>query len=136
MDGLKERLRALRESRGYSQKGLAKRLGCSPSLISSYETGERSPSLQNLGELADCFGVTADYLLGRTPPEPGLDLTGLTEEQRAAVEVVVRGMRRQNDTDFPGNKNPSLSRADREGEKSCGAGVSAYWADPCAGTAR
>ena len=43
MDGLKERLRALRESRGYSQKGLAKRLGCSPSLISSYETGERSP---------------------------------------------------------------------------------------------
>lgn len=62
MDGLKERLRILRESRGYSQKGLAKRLGCSSSLISSYETGERSPSLQNLGELADCFGVTADYL--------------------------------------------------------------------------
>lgn len=102
MDGLKERLRALRESRGYSQKGLAKRLGCSPSLISSYETGERSPSLQNLGELADCFGVTADYLLGRIPPEPGLDLTGLTKEQRAAVEVIVRGMRRQNDADFPG----------------------------------
>lgn len=46
--------------------------------------------------------MTADYLLGRTPPEPGLDLTGLTEEQRAAVEVIVRGMRRQNDTDFPG----------------------------------
>ena len=102
MDGLKERLRTLRESRGYSQKGLAKRLRCSPSLISSYETGERSPSLQNLGELADCFGVTVDYLLGRTPPEPGLDLTGLTEEQRAAVEVIVRGMRRQNDADFPG----------------------------------
>ena len=46
--------------------------------------------------------MTADYLLGRTPPEPGLDLTGLTEEQRAAVEVIVRGMRRQNDADFPG----------------------------------
>ena len=71
MDELKGRLRALRESRGYSQKGLAKRLDCSPSLISSYETGERSPSLQNLGELADCFGVTTDYLLGRTPPAPG-----------------------------------------------------------------
>lgn len=82
MDGLKERLRALRESRGYSQKGLAKRLGCSPSLISSYETGERSPSLQNLGELADCFGVTADYLLGRTPPEPG---TGSHRAHRGAA---------------------------------------------------
>lgn len=96
MDELKGRLRALRESRGYSQKGLAKRLDCSPSLISSYETGERSPSLQNLGELADCFGVTTDYLLGRTPPAPGLELSGLTEEQRTAVEIIVRGMRRQN----------------------------------------
>ena len=96
MDELKGRLRALRESRGYSQKGLAKRLDCSPSLISSYETGERSPSLQNLGELADCFGVTTDYLLGRTPPAPGLDLSGLTEEQRTAVEIIDRGMRRQN----------------------------------------
>ena len=96
MDELKGRLRALRESRGYSQKGLAKRLDCSPSLISSYETGERSPSLQNLGELADCFGVTTDYLLGRTPPAPGLDRSGLTEEQRTAVEIIVRGMRRQN----------------------------------------
>lgn len=96
MDELKGRLRALRESRGYSQKGLAKWLDCSPSLISSYETGERSPSLQNLGELADCFGVTTDYLLGRTPPAPGLDLSGLTEEQRTAVEIIVRGMRRQN----------------------------------------
>lgn len=96
MDELKGRLRALRESRRYSQKGLAKRLDCSPSLISSYETGERSPSLQNLGELADCFGVTTDYLLGRTPPAPGLDLSGLTEEQRTAVEIIVRGMRRQN----------------------------------------
>ena len=96
MDELKGRLRALREGRGYSQKGLAKRLNCSPSLISSYETGERSPSLQNLGELADCFGVTTDYLLGRTPPAPGPDLSGLTEEQRTAVEIIVRGMRRQN----------------------------------------
>lgn len=97
MDELALRLRKLREERGYSQKALARRLACSPSLISSYETGERSPSLQNLGSLADCFGVTADYLLGRTPPAPGLDLSGLTEEQRAAVEVIVRGMRRQNE---------------------------------------
>ncbi len=29
---------------GLFQEGLAKRLGCSPSLISSYETGERSPA--------------------------------------------------------------------------------------------
>ena len=94
MDELKGRLRALREGRGYSQKGLAKRLNCSPSLISSYETGERSPSLQNL-ELP-IVGVTTDYLLGRTPPAPGPDLSGLTEEQRTAVEIIVRGMRRQN----------------------------------------
>lgn len=87
---------------GLFPEGAGKAAGVFAVAVSSYETGERSPSLQNLGELADCFGVTADYLLGRTPPEPGLDLTGLTEEQRAAVEVIVRGMRRQNDADFPG----------------------------------
>ena len=97
MDELAERLKGLRESRGYSQKELARRLECSPSLISSYENGERSPSLGNLAALADCFHVTADFLLGRREPEPGLDLTGLTPEQKAAVEVIVRGMRRANE---------------------------------------
>ena len=82
MDGLKERLRALRESRGYSQKGLAKRLGCSPSLISSYETGERSPSLQNLIALA--AGLTkADFLLCN---DQGYAL--LTSDQRLGGQVV------------------------------------------------
>ena len=59
-------LRELRESRRFSQKTLAARLGCSPSLVSSYETGERQPSLAMLVALADIYRVPTDYLLGLT----------------------------------------------------------------------
>ena len=95
-------LTLLRKERGYSQKKAATDLGISQALLSHYEKGIRECGLDFLARAAEYYGVSCDYLLGRTPPEPGLDLTGLTEEQRAAVEVVVRGMRRQNDADFPG----------------------------------
>ena len=95
-------LSLLRQEKGISQRAAAKELGISQALLSHYEKGVRECGLDFLVRAAAYYGVSCDYLLGRTPPEPGLDLTGLTEEQRAAVEVIVRGMRRQNDTDFPG----------------------------------
>lgn len=63
-------LKELRESRRFSQKTLATRLGCSPSLVSSYETGERQPSLAMLVALADIYRVPTDYLLGRRGANP------------------------------------------------------------------
>ena len=97
-----ERLRNLRKEKGVTQREIAEFLGIKTRPYQNYESGDRRPDYEKLVALADYFGVSTDYLLGRTPPEPGLDLTGLTEEQRAAVEVIVRGMRRQNDADFPG----------------------------------
>ena len=96
------RLVLLRKEKGISQKAAAGELQISQALLSHYEKGIRECGLDFLVRCADFYGVSCDYLLGRTPPEPGLDLTGLTEEQRAAVEVIVRGMRRQNDADSPG----------------------------------
>lgn len=86
-------LRDLRESRHYSQKTLAVRLGCSPSLVSSYETGERLPSLPMLIALADVYRVSTDYLLGRLREDRDLlDLAGLSDEQREALRVIVKGL--------------------------------------------
>ena len=48
IQGLSERLRDLREKTGLSQRAVAQRLNVSPSIISSYETGERTPSTENL----------------------------------------------------------------------------------------
>ncbi len=53
-----------------SQGDLAIKSGLQPSAISHFETGNRSPSFDNLKRLADALSVTTDYLLGRSP-EPG-----------------------------------------------------------------
>jgi len=61
-----QRLRSLREERDISQLELARRLKLSNSTISQYETKGRLPEPRILEMLADFFGVSVDYLLGRT----------------------------------------------------------------------
>lgn len=63
--GLPDRLKQLRTETGLSQKEIAKLLQVSPSIISSYETGERTPSLENLLMLSNVFKCSTDYLLGK-----------------------------------------------------------------------
>jgi tetratricopeptide (TPR) repeat protein len=55
------RLRAARQARGLSLRGLAFP-GCTAPYISVIENGRRTPSLQVLRELASRLGVSADYL--------------------------------------------------------------------------
>ena len=45
---------------------VAKDLNLSSSRISDWRNGHRLPSVENLIKLADYFGVSTDYLLGRT----------------------------------------------------------------------
>ena len=49
-------LRALRESRGFSQSELARRAGVGKSQISKYERGKELPQLVSLGKLLDALG--------------------------------------------------------------------------------
>ena len=60
------RLRRLRTERMLTQKELGEELGLSESIVCLYEKGEREPSFSILCRLADFFGVTTDYLLGRS----------------------------------------------------------------------
>ncbi len=59
-------LARLRQEKGIGQKELAAYLKVSIGTISNYENNVHSPDLATLRRLADYFGVTADYLLGRT----------------------------------------------------------------------
>ena len=45
---------------------LRKHLGCTSQTISQYKTGTARPSLENLCKIADYYGVSTDYLLGRS----------------------------------------------------------------------
>jgi len=59
-----ERLRELREDNDLSQTDIAKYLGCSQSVYSRYESGERLLPVDVLIRLVKYYGVTADYILG------------------------------------------------------------------------
>ncbi len=60
------RIRDLREDNDYTQRQIADYLLCDQSLYSKYERGERPLPLEYADKLADFYGVSTDYLLGRT----------------------------------------------------------------------
>ncbi len=55
-----------RRIRGFSVAQLAAAVGVSPSAISHYEAGDRTPGADTLIRLADVLSVSTDYLLGRS----------------------------------------------------------------------
>ena len=68
-----EILMELRKEKDLGQKELAKLWNLSIATISIYENDVHAPDLNMLCNIADFYGVTTDYLLGRTgyrcPPE-------------------------------------------------------------------
>lgn len=60
------RLKELRKEAGETQKMLASAIGISVNQVIRFEKGEQKPGFDNLWALADHFGVTVDYLMGRT----------------------------------------------------------------------
>lgn len=61
-----QRIAFLRERRGLSQAALADKLNLSQSSVAMWESGQRGMKGDTLTLLADFFGVSSDYLLGRT----------------------------------------------------------------------
>ena len=59
------RLRALRRRAKWTQQAVADRLSIHRTTYTKYETGVVTPDQQGLLKLAEIFGVTVDYLLGR-----------------------------------------------------------------------
>lgn len=64
-------LSLLRQEKKISQRKAAAALGVSQALLSHYENGVREPGLSFVVRAADYYGVSADYLLGRTMDRDG-----------------------------------------------------------------
>lgn len=64
VNGLGYRLQEQRQLSKLSQKEAASAIGISPSVISNYESGERTPSVEILMALASLYRCSTDYLLG------------------------------------------------------------------------
>ncbi len=87
--GFSDTMAALRRDRGLSQRAAAADLRISQALLSHYENGAREPGLDFVCRACDYYGVSADYLLGRTdegPERSAAALRSLTEELRALAD--------------------------------------------------
>lgn len=60
------RIRDLREDRDLRQIDVSEAIGIDQRTLSNYETGKTNPDSFAIIKLADFFGVSADYLIGRT----------------------------------------------------------------------
>lgn len=89
------KLKKLRQLNNFSQKDVALKLGISPSVVSGYETGERTPSTEILLSLSYLYKCSTDYLLGKENKEPSLTLNteGLTSEQINALQNLINTMK-------------------------------------------
>ncbi len=66
---LLKRVRELREDRDLKQREIAEYLDVKQTTYSKYELGRIDIPIEALIKLADYYGVTLDYLVGRDKPE-------------------------------------------------------------------
>jgi len=95
MNKLGELIKGLRIAKNLTQEQLGIKLGKSASIISSYETSQRQPTLLMIKRLASEFGVTTDYLLDRNVNE-SVEVAGLNKEQVEAVIGVITAFQNDN----------------------------------------
>lgn len=100
-------LRKLREEAHVSQAALARALGVAQNTVSNWENGNRDPSNEALMRVADFFGVTVDYLLGKEESkreDPGIDdftyalygeVKGLGEADREMLLQMARMLKKR-----------------------------------------
>lgn len=83
-----EKLKKLRTEADISQRKISKLLGLDSTVYGKYERDERTPTIEIIAKIADYFGVSVDYLIGRTDTQYNsklnvpsfLSLNGLSPE--------------------------------------------------------
>lgn len=80
------RLRFLRTEKGESLEKIAKYLNVTIQTISNYENEKRDMTPDTILKLADYFGVSTDYLLGKT------DIRNIEEDFKFAYHKETEGL--------------------------------------------
>ncbi len=90
-----DRIKALREARGWTQAELARRLSMTRNGVNSWEQGLSMPSPALLVDLAKVFAVSTDYLLC-VDNLASVNVTGLEERDVAILTELAERLRQQN----------------------------------------
>lgn len=90
-----EKIKALREARGWTQADLARKLGITRNGVNSWEQGLSMPSPACLVDLAKVFSVSTDYLLGIERLE-SVNVSGLDDKDIAVLAELADRLRGRN----------------------------------------
>ena len=92
--GLGEKLQSQRMLHKLSQKEVASMLDVSPAVISNYENGERTPSVEMLMSLAGLYHCSTDYLLGlsKDTNDRLLDCPMLSDKQVSLLQSFISSL--------------------------------------------
>lgn len=97
---LNVRIKELRTAHNLTQVDFGNELSVAKQTVSNWENNNILPSIDMLIKIADYFGVTTDYLLGRSN-DNSLDVSKLTPEQAAHIRMIVADISENNNI----NKN-------------------------------
>ncbi len=89
---LGKNIRKLRLERNIKQEELGRAVWASKQSVSNWENENIMPSVEVLVRIADYFGVSTDYLLGREQSR-GLDTSGLSGEQLAHLQMIINDLK-------------------------------------------
>lgn len=92
---LNESIKKLRLSRKLNQVEFAKLLGVTKQCVSNWENDNVVPSVEMLLKIADFFGVSTDYLLGRSERRV-IEASGLSSEQIDHITSIVKDLEQLN----------------------------------------
>ena len=95
MLSLNENIKRLRMARGLNQVEFARTLCVTKQCVSNWENDNVVPSIDMLCKIADFFGVSTDYLLGRSERRV-IEVSNLTEEQISHSTSIVRDLGQTN----------------------------------------
>ena len=91
MLSLNENIKKLRIAQGLNQVEFAKILCVTKQCVSNWENDNVVPSIDMLCKIADFFGVSTDYLLGRSEKRV-VEVSSLTDEQIAYILCLVEDL--------------------------------------------
>lgn len=114
-----DRIKSLRIEKDWTQEYVCKKLNISSGALSRYETGMYEPkSLELVKDFADLFGVSTDYLLGksdiRNPEKINIDdvnvafssgIKGLNDTNKAIIKSTIEALLAKQEKDEEDKKD-------------------------------